>query len=104
MKVKELKKAKPVTAEDVKSLRQGVEKILDRVRAEGDAALAHFSKDFDGFEGPFRVGEAEIKAVKEELPSDIIEGLDFAIERVTAFAEAQRAQISEFEEEMIPGG
>ena len=103
MEIKELKMAKPVTAEDVKALRQGVEKILDRVRAEGDVALTHFSKDFDGFEGPFRVGEAEIRAVKEELPSDIIEGLDFAIERVTAFAVAQRAQISEFEQEMIPG-
>jgi len=103
MEVKELKKAKPVRAEDVKALRQGVEKILERVRAEGDAALTHYAKTFDGYEGSFRVGEKEINAVKKTLPDDIIEGLDFAIERVTAFAEAQRAQISEFEQEMIPG-
>ena len=103
METKELKKAKPVTAEDVKALRQGVEEILERVQAEGDAALAHYSQTFDGLGGPFRVGEDEINAAKEELPSDIIEGLDFAIERVTAFAVAQRAQISEFEQEMIPG-
>ncbi len=103
MEIKELKKAKPVKTEDVKALRQRVEEILERVRAEGDEALTYYSRTFDGFEGPTQVGEDEIEAAKKELPAHIIEGLDFAIERVTAFAEAQRAQISEFEQEMIPG-
>ena len=66
-----LKKAKP--------LRQGVEKIIDAVRKDGDAALAHYAKTFDDFEGPLRVGEAEFEAAKKELPAEIIEGLDFAI-------------------------
>lgn len=103
MQIKELKKAKPVLEADVKALRQGVEEILERVHKEGDAALAHYARTFDQYEGPIRVSDAEVEAVKKELPADIIEGLDFAIERVTAFAEAQRAQISEFEQEMIPG-
>lgn len=103
MQTKELKKAKPVLEADVKALRQGVEEILERVRKEGDAALAHYARTFDQYEGPIRVSDAEVEAVKKELPAHIIEGLDFAIERVTAFAEAQRAQISEFEQEMIPG-
>ncbi len=103
MQVKALKKAKPVAPSDVKALRQSVEQILERVKEEGDAALRYYSKTFDKYEGPFLVGEKEIEAAKNELPDDIIEGLDFAIERVTAFAEAQRAQIKEFEQEMIPG-
>jgi histidinol dehydrogenase/sulfopropanediol 3-dehydrogenase len=103
MQIKALKEAKPVLEADVKALRQGVEEILERVRREGDAALAHYAKTFDQYEGPIRVSEAEVAAVKKELPAEIIEGLDFAIERVKAFAEAQRAQISEFEQEMIPG-
>lgn len=103
MEIKFLKKAKPVPAADVKALRQAVEEILEKVRLEGDAALAYYSKKFDGFEGPIRVGEAEISAARGELPPHIIEGLDFAIERVTAFAKAQRSQIGEFEREMIPG-
>ncbi|MGD2126091.1 MAG: histidinol dehydrogenase [Desulfobacteraceae bacterium] len=103
MQIKELKKAKPVLEADVKALRQSVEEILERVRKEQDAALAHYAKTFDQYEGPIRVSEAEVEAVKRELPADVIEGLDFAILRVTAFAEAQRAQISEFEQEMIPG-
>jgi histidinol dehydrogenase/sulfopropanediol 3-dehydrogenase len=103
MQIKALKEAKPVLEADVKALRQGVEEILERVRREGDAALTHYAKTFDQYEGPIRVSEAEVAAVKKELPAEIIEGLDFAIERVKAFAEAQRAQISEFEQEMIPG-
>jgi sulfopropanediol 3-dehydrogenase len=103
MQIKELKKAKPVLEADVKVLRQGVEEILERVRKEGDAALAHYARTFDQYEGPIRVSDTEVESVKKELPVHIIKGLDFAIERVTEFAEAQRAQISEFEQEMIPG-
>ena len=103
MKLMVLKKARPVLEEDVKALHRSVEEILERVRREGDAALAHYSKAFDQYDGPIRVGEEQIAAAKAELPADIIRGLDFAIERVTAFAQAQRAQLSEFEQEMIPG-
>jgi sulfopropanediol 3-dehydrogenase len=103
MQIKELKKAKPVLEADVKVLRQGVEEILERVRKEGDTALAHYARTFDQYEGPLRVSDTEVENVKKKLPVHIIKGLDFAIERVTKFAEAQRAQISEFEQEMIPG-
>jgi histidinol dehydrogenase/sulfopropanediol 3-dehydrogenase len=100
---KELKSAQPVKPENVKALRQRVEEILERVRQEGDGALRYFSRTFDGYEGPVKIGENEIEAARRELPADIIRGLDFAIERVTAFAQAQRSAISEFEQEMIPG-
>ena len=103
MDVKTLKSPKPVAPADVKKLRQTVEDILDRVKQEGDEAIAYYSKTFDKFEGPYRVGADQIEAAKKELPPDIIEGLDFAIERVTAFAEAQKAHMQEFEQEMIPG-
>ncbi len=103
MAIKELKSAKPARPEDVTALRQRVEEILARVKAEGDAALLHYSQTFDKFPGPFRVGPEQIAAAKTELPAQIIEGLDFAMERVTAFARAQRERIQEFEQEMIPG-
>ena len=103
METKYLKKAKPVLEADLKALRQSVEDIIDRVRQDGDAALSYYSKTFDDFDGPIRVSDEECAAVENELPSDIIEGLDFAIEQVTAFAEAQRSQFGEFEKEMIPG-
>ncbi len=103
METKYLKKAKPVLEADLKALRQSVEDIIDRVRQDGDQALSYYAKRFDNFDGPIRVSAEECAAVEKELPPDIIEGLDFAIERVTAFAEAQRSQFGEFEKEMIPG-
>ena len=103
MQIKALKSEKPVKVEDIKALRQSVEDILERVQREGDSALSFYSRTFDNYEGPLRLGDAEIEAAKRELPEDIIEGLNFAIEQVTAFAQAQRAQISEFEKELVPG-
>jgi sulfopropanediol 3-dehydrogenase len=103
MQIKALKSAKPVKVEDMKELRQGVEEILERVQREGDEALSFYSRTFDNYEGPIRIGDAEIEAAKRELPEDVMEGLNFAIQQVTAFAQAQRDRISEFEREMIPG-
>jgi len=103
MEVKYVKRAEPVLAEDVKALRETVEAIIDKVRQDGDAALAHYAKTLDNYEGPIRIGEAEIEAAKREVPDEIKRGIDFGIERLTAFAEAQRAQIKEFEQEMLPG-
>jgi len=51
MKVNYLKMAKPIRESDVKALRQAVEGIIDTVRKDGDAALAHFAKTFDDFAG-----------------------------------------------------
>jgi histidinol dehydrogenase/sulfopropanediol 3-dehydrogenase len=99
----ELKRANPPRAADQGAVRATVAEILETVRRDGDRALAEYARKFDGFEGPLRVGDKEIEEARRSLPREIIEGLDFAIERVTAFAEAQRATLGEFEREMIPG-
>ena len=101
--VREVKSAKPVEAEDLRELRQNVEEIIERVRTDGDAALSYYARKFDGYEGPIRIGEDEIESVKRDIPAEISEGLDFAIQQVTAFAQAQRSEITEFEEEILPG-
>jgi histidinol dehydrogenase/sulfopropanediol 3-dehydrogenase len=103
MKIKELKKDKPVKDEEISKLRQDVEHILERVSGEGDAVLRYYSKTLDHYDGPIRIGEADVDEAKSILPNDIIEGLDFAIKSVTKFAQAQRDQIHDFEREMTPG-
>ena len=103
MDVKEIKSARPVTPDDVKVLRRTVEDIIQAVGAGGDEAIAQYSRKFDGHDGPFRVTDEQIDAAKKELSTELIEGLDFAIQQVTAFAKAQRAQITEFEQEIAPG-
>lgn len=99
-----LKDAKPVREQDVQRLQESVGAILQRVREDGDAAIRHYEKEFDDFEPEsFLVSPDEAARASSELPPDVIEELDFAIERVTAFAQAQRDSIKEFEKEMLPG-
>jgi sulfopropanediol 3-dehydrogenase len=51
----------------------------------------------------FKVSDADISNAKKQLPLTLIEDISFSIERIQAFAEAQRQTLTEFEKEMIPG-
>lgn len=99
-----LKAEVPIKEADVRELQQTVQAILERVKKEGDAALRYYSKKFDNFDPPsFRITAEEAAEAKNELPSAVIEELDYAIEHVGAFAHAQRESMVEFEKEIAPG-
>jgi histidinol dehydrogenase/sulfopropanediol 3-dehydrogenase len=104
MYYREIKSEKPVTEADTRELQETVANILARVRAEGDPALRHFSKKFDNFEPEsFRVPPEEAAKAKDELPALVVEELDYAIEMVGAFAQAQKDRLTAFEAEIRPG-
>ena len=69
-----------------------VARIIARVRAEGDAAVRHFSERFDGSaEAPFEVTREEIDAAFAEPPRELLESLQVAADRVRRFHERQLA-------------
>jgi histidinol dehydrogenase/sulfopropanediol 3-dehydrogenase len=104
MYYKKIKRERPVPEADVRQLRKTVGAILGRVKEKGDAAVRFYEKKFDRFEPEsFRVSPNEAAAARDKLPRPVIAELDFAIERVTAFAQAQRDSLTEFEKEMLPG-
>ena len=104
MYYREIKSAVPVAEEDVQKLQETVKSILARVKFEGDDAVRHYEKEFDNYDPPsFRVSEAQAAAAVEQLPSGVVEELDYAIEQVTAFAQAQKDSLGEFEKEIRPG-
>ena len=104
MVYREIKKETPVTAKDIRQLQDTVSGILADVRVQGDEALRHYAKKFDRYEADtFLVTRAEAAHAKDALPEAIIEELDFAIAQVKAFAEAQKASMTEFEKEIGPG-
>jgi len=104
MYYREIKQAKPVTQEDIRKLQRTVGAILSKVRKDGDQALQYYAKKFDKYvPASFRVSPEEAAQAKDRLPPEVIEELDYAIERVEAFARAQRESIVAFEREFEPG-
>ena len=91
MYYREIKSAVPVAEEDVLQLQETVKSILARVKSEGDEAVRYYEKEFDNYNPPsFRISEAQAAAAVEQLPARVVEELDYAIEQVTAFAQAQK--------------
>jgi sulfopropanediol 3-dehydrogenase len=81
-----------------------VKEVLAAVRERGDAALREYSRAFDKADiAAFEVtGEERAEAVAA-LDPQTRGDTEFAIERVRAFAEAQRATILPLEIEALPG-
>jgi len=104
MYYREIKSAVPVAEADVHQLQEAVKSILARVKTEGDSAVRYFEKEFDNYDPPsFRIGDEQAAKAQSQLPAEVVEELDFAIEQVTAFARAQRDSMVEFEKEIRPG-
>jgi sulfopropanediol 3-dehydrogenase len=104
MYYREIKSAAPVAEEDVQQLQETVKTILARVKTEGDSAVRYFEKEFDNYDPPsLRISAEQAAQAVEQLPAEVVEELDFAMDQVTAFARAQRDSLVEFEKEIRPG-
>jgi histidinol dehydrogenase/sulfopropanediol 3-dehydrogenase len=99
-----VKREAELPVQEKANLETTVSSIIARVRQEGDAALKDYLRQFDGVEIEYlKVSEEAIAKAKAQLPQTLLEDLLFSIERIRAFAEAQRRTLTEFEQEMIPG-
>ncbi|MDJ0905883.1 MAG: histidinol dehydrogenase [Woeseiaceae bacterium] len=78
-------------AQDVDAdIRDRVAAILERVRRDGDSAVAEMTRAFDGVDlDDWRVSDAEIEAAAAQLDADAIAAIDLAIANVGQFHEAQ---------------
>jgi histidinol dehydrogenase len=82
--------AKREVSEDVDA---AVRDIVRRVRDEGDAALAAYSKEFDRLDlsrTPLRIGEDEIDAATASADPATVDALKLAHERIRANHERQK--------------
>jgi sulfopropanediol 3-dehydrogenase len=87
-----------------RKVRHTVEAILEDVAARGDAAVRELSAKFDKWEpASFRLSKAEIQALIDSLPSQVIEDIKFAQAQIRRFAEAQKAALQDIEVETLPG-
>ena len=92
------------TVEADRMVRQTVEGILADVVARGDAAVREISEKFDKWSpASFRLSAADIQALIDTLPAQVIEDIKFAQAQVRRFAQAQRDSMRDVEVETLPG-
>jgi histidinol dehydrogenase/sulfopropanediol 3-dehydrogenase len=81
-----------------------VREVIAAVRAEGDAALSRYARQFDGIDmTAFEVTPADRAQALADLDPQTRADTEFAIANVTAFARAQLATILPLEVEPLPG-
>ena len=106
MAIEYLKRGKPEAerAEDDAKVRAVVESTLADIDTRGDAAVQDLSEKFDGYAPEkFRLSQAEIEAAMAEVSARDLEDIKFAQAQIRAFAEAQRASMTDVEVETRPG-
>ena len=70
---------------------QVVQRVVEDVRARGDASLRHFTRAFDRTEvGDLRVSEAQIDAAVGRVGDEVMRALQTAAERIRGFHEHAR--------------
>jgi len=89
---------------DTGQVEHAVKEILAVVRAEGDEALRRYSREFDkATVADFEIGPDERHGVVAGLDAAARADMEFVIERVRAFADAQRKTVLPLEIEALPG-
>ena len=77
--------------------------MLARLRTGGDDAARDYARRLDGWTGPIVNPRAAIEAAAARVPPELKEALAYAHANITAFAQAQRASLHDFETELRPG-
>jgi sulfopropanediol 3-dehydrogenase len=81
-----------------------VSEMLSRIEREGIDAVRVYSRELDDWDPPsFEVGPDEVAAASASLPESLKESIAFAQAQIANFARLQRATLTDFESETLPG-
>ena len=98
-----LKPARPASRPQTE-VRDTVAHILDDVRSRGDAAVLDYTQRFDGVRRQtLALRRADADQALASLPGPTRDALQWAKDRISAFARAQRQTIAELAVELTPG-
>jgi sulfopropanediol 3-dehydrogenase len=106
MAVQYLKRGKTVDekAQADAKVQETVKTILADIATRKDEAVRELSQKLDRWSPEqFRLSNAQIQAIIQQLPQQVIDDIQFAQEQVRNFARAQRAALQDVEVETIPG-
>ena len=103
MAITYLKKAVKTPQTGTDKTREIVTNMLTKIEAGGEAAALDYGRDLDGYNGDAIVSLEMIENAGKTVSDQLKDDIKFAYDRVTKFAEAQKASIREFETELSPG-
>ena len=103
MTIAYLKKASKTPATGTDETRKIVTEMLSNIEQGGEAEALRYGRELDGYEGEAIIGADQIAAAGKMVSETLKDDIQFAYDRVTRFAHAQRESISSFETELSPG-
>ncbi len=98
-----LKKASKTPETETATAQAVVTQMLGEISAKGENAVRAYAQKLDNWTSDIVVTRAEIDRRAAEVPQQVRSDIDFAIEQVSAFAQAQRKSLQEFSVELHPG-
>ncbi len=97
----------PVTAPSAgtdPAVRERVSEMLGTIERGGMDAVRAYSRELDDWDPPtFEVASGQVAAASASLPDALKESIAFAQAQIRNFAELQRATLTDFEAETLPG-
>jgi sulfopropanediol 3-dehydrogenase len=103
MAITYLKKAAKTPETESAQAQAVVTEMLARIEGEGEAAVRHYAKALDKWDGPILVTTEERKARAAEVPVQVKEDIAFAVEQIRTFALAQKDSVKDFSMVMPSG-
>jgi sulfopropanediol 3-dehydrogenase len=98
-----LKRASKTPESETATAQQVVGEMLAEIAKNGEAAVRAYAKKLDGWQGEIVLSRAEIDRRAAEVPAAVRRDIDFAIQQVNEFAQAQRRSLQPFSVELHPG-
>jgi len=98
-----LKKATKTAETETGSARQVVSKMLAEIEAHGEEAVRRYALELDRWSGPIVVDREEISRCVSSVPEGVRKDINYAVENVRRFAEAQRRSVQDCSVEIMPG-
>ncbi len=88
--------SRPVFEMD-KELNQAVGKIVDEVRSQGDKAVLKYNIKFDNNDNEkFELTPSQIKSAYNSISDDVFDAINYAMQNIKDFAQAQFSQLKDF--------
>lgn len=103
MAVQYLKKSAGLAPQEETQTPDIVANMLREIRQGGEARVAQYALDLDGWDGDIVVSQEVIEAAKDRLSDQLKDDIRYAHDNIRQFAEAQRRSIAGFATELRPG-